>query len=81
MPNRKDLIVGVDLGGTSMRAMVVDTSYQILGEDKRRTKVKDKPRKLIEEIADLIEEAVDKADVKWSAIRAVSIGAPGSVAR
>jgi glucokinase len=79
MPNRKDLIVGVDLGGTSMRAMVVDTSYQILGEDKRRTKAKDRPRKLIEEIADLIEEAVDKAEVKWSAIRAVSIGAPGSV--
>jgi glucokinase len=79
MPNRKDLIVGVDLGGTSMRAMVVDTSYQILGEDKRRTQAKDRPRKLIEEIADLIEEAVDKAEVKWSAIRAVSIGAPGSV--
>jgi glucokinase len=79
MPNRKDLIVGVDLGGTSMRAMVVDRSYQILGEDKRRTQAKDKPRKLIDEIADLIEEAVDKAEVKWSAIRAISIGAPGSV--
>jgi glucokinase len=79
MPNRKDLIVGVDLGGTSMRALVADSSYQILGEDKRRTKAKDKPRKLIEEIADLIEEAVDKAEVKWSAIRAVSIGAPGAV--
>jgi glucokinase len=79
MANRKDLIVGVDLGGTSMRALVVDPSYQILGEDKRRTKVKDKPRKLIEEIADLIQEAVDKADVKWSSIRAISIGAPGAV--
>ncbi len=79
MPNRKDLIVGVDLGGTSMRAMVVDASYQILGEDKRRTKVKDKPKMVIEEIADLIEEAVDKAEVKWSAIRAVSVGAPGAV--
>lgn len=79
MPKRKDLIVGVDLGGTSMRAIVVDSSYQILGEDKRRTKAKDKPRKLIEEIADLVEEAIDKADVKWSAIRAVSIGAPGAV--
>jgi glucokinase len=79
MPNRKDLIIGVDLGGTSMRALVVDSSYQILGEDKRRTKAKDKPRKLIEEIADLIEEAVDKADVKLSSIRAISIGAPGAV--
>lgn len=79
MPKRKDLTVGVDLGGTSMRALVVDPSYQILGEDKRRTKAKDKPQKLIEEIADLVEEAMDKADVKWSAIRAVSIGAPGAV--
>ncbi len=79
MPKRRDLIVGVDLGGTSMRALVVDPSYQILGEDKRRTKVKDKPRKLMEEITDVVEEAMDKADVKWSAIRAVSIGAPGAV--
>ena len=79
MPNRKDLFVGVDLGGTSMRALVVDTSYQILGEDKRRTQVKDKPRKMIEEIADLIEEAMDKAEAKWSSVRAVSIGAPGAV--
>ena len=79
MPNRKDLMVGVDLGGTSMRALAVDTSYQILGEDKRRTKVTDKPRKLIEEIADLIEEAMDKAEAKWSSIRAISIGAPGAV--
>jgi glucokinase len=79
MPKRRDLIVGVDLGGTSMRALVVDSSYQILGEDKRRTKVKDKPRKLMEEITDLVEEAMDKADVKWSSIRAVSIGAPGAV--
>lgn len=79
MPKRKDLMVGVDLGGTSMRALVVDSSYQILGEDKRRTKAKDKPHKLIEEIADLVEEAVDKADAKWSAIRAVSVGAPGAV--
>jgi glucokinase len=79
MSKRKDLVVGVDLGGTSMRALVVDSSYQILGENKRRTKIKDKPRKLIEEIADVIEEAMDKADVKWSAIRAISIGAPGSV--
>lgn len=79
MPKRKGLMVGVDLGGTSMRALVVDTSFQILGKDKRRTKVKDKPRKLIEEIADLIEEAVDKADVKWSAIQAVSVGAPGAI--
>jgi len=62
-----------------MRALVVDPSYQILGEDKRRTKVKDKPRKLMEEITDVVEEAMDKADVKWSAIRAVSIGAPGAV--
>lgn len=79
MPKRRDLIVGVDLGGTSMRALVVDPSYQILGEDKRRTKVKDKPRKLMEEITDVVEEAMDKADVKWPAIRAVSIGAPGAV--
>ena len=79
MSKKGNLIVGVDLGGTSMRALVVDSDYQILGEDKRKTKVQGKPRKLIEEIADLVEEAMDKADVKWSSIRAVSIGAPGAV--
>ena len=79
MANPRDVIVGVDLGGTSMRALLVGPDYQVLGEDKQPTNPKEKPDKLIAEIANVVEQAVERAGVKMRAVRAVSIGAPGAV--
>lgn len=79
MTHPHDLIVGVDLGGTSIRALVVDAEYQVLGEDKQPTNPKEKPDKLIADIANVVEQAVERADVKMKKVRAVSIGAPGAV--
>src|SRR3989449_6013888 len=79
MTNPRDVIVGVDLGGTSMRALVVDADYQVLGEDKEPTNPKEKPVKLIADLANVVEQAVERAGLKMKEVRAVSIGAPGAV--
>ena len=79
MTNPRDVIVGVDLGGTSMRALVVDADYQVLGEDKQPTNPKEKPVKLIADLANVVEQAVERAGLKMKEVRAVSIGAPGAV--
>src|SRR5438477_3774961 len=79
MTHPRDLIVGVDLGGTSMRALVVDAEYRVLGEDKQPTNPKEKPEKLIADIANVVEQAVERAGVKMKKVRAVSVGAPGAV--
>jgi glucokinase len=79
MPGGKDLIVGVDMGGTSLRALVVDGKNRILAVEKTPTRRDKKTGDLISDIAALVEDAVDSARRKWTHVRAVSFGAPGAV--
>ncbi len=79
MSRQNQIMVGVDLGGTSLRALVVDRSNKILAVVKTPTKVSGGPSALIEEIAEAVKEAVKAAGLKLRQIAAVSIGAPGSV--
>ncbi len=81
MSRGKDVMVGVDLGGTSLRAVVVDRQNKILAVVKTPTKVSGKPGPLIAEIAEAVKDAVKMAGVKTHEIAAVSVGAPGSVDR
>jgi len=74
-----EIIVGVDMGGTSLRALVVDRANRILAVEKQPTKRDLKPDALIEEIAAEVEDALRTAGVKRSDLRAVSVGAPGAV--
>jgi len=79
MPAKKEIIVGVDLGGTSLRAVVVDPHDQTLAEVKTPTPVGVAPDVLIRAIAHTVDEAVKVANLTRRTIGAVSIGAPGSV--
>ena len=77
MPKKQDFIAGVDMGGTSVKALVVDGKNSILAVEKMPTDRAQRPRGLIADIASVVEKAVRKAGLKRSALRAVSIGAPG----
>ncbi len=81
MRGRGAMIVGVDLGGTSVRAMVVDHKNKILSVVKIPTKVSREAGALIAEIADAVKDAVKTAGVARREVAAVSVGAPGSVDR
>jgi len=78
MPRAKEVIVGVDLGGTSLRALVVSGKNEVLALEKTPTNPKQEPAGLIADIAEVAEEAVRAAGLKMREIRAVSVGAPGS---
>jgi len=79
MPNAKDVIVGIDMGGTSLRALVVNSENEILAVEKAPTNLAQKPDRLIGDLAALVEDVVQAAGLKRSNLRAVSIGAPGAV--
>ncbi len=79
MAKHKPYYVGVDLGGTSLRAMVVDGSYRILGSQKVRTPVPAKPRVTIAKMEEVIEAALKTAGVRRADLGAVSVGAPGTI--
>jgi len=73
--------VGVDLGGTSLRALAVDDENKILGIKKVRTLRTGGPGRLIHRIATLVESTLRDAGVSRSQVRAVSVGAPGPIDR
>jgi len=76
---RAEIIVGVDMGGTSLRAVVVNEEDKILAVEKNPTPVGKKPDALIEDIAAEVIDALEAAGMKRSDLRAVSVGAPGAV--
>ena len=79
MPHAADVIVGIDLGGTSARALVVNPSNEILAVEKETTKVGKKPATIISDLASLVEDVMEAGGVQRSRLQAVSIGAPGAV--
>src|SRR5258708_6934601 len=78
MSGRDQMMVGVDLGGTSLRALVVDSGNKILSVVKTPTK-SGRAGTLIEEIAEAIREAVKAASLRMRDVAAVGIGAPGAI--
>lgn len=71
--------VGVDLGGTSLRALAVNGENKILAVKKTRTLRSGGPGRLIQRIAGLVETTLGEAGVSRSKVRVVSIGVPGPI--
>ena len=79
MAQRRDLIVGVDMGGTSLRALVVNGANKILAVEENPTRVGQKPDTIVADVAVMVNRVVAHAGIKHADIRAVSIGVPGAV--
>jgi glucokinase len=73
------IYAGVDLGGTSMIAIISDPRGKILGSSDCDTNRSLKPSELIDQIGDEVFKAAKDAGVKASRIDALGIGAPGAV--
>ncbi len=73
----KRLYVGVDLGGTNVRAGLVDEDGAILATDKRPSMPKVSAEKPLAQIIDTIKAAVTKGGATLSDIKGIGIGSPG----
>ena len=78
---KKRIIAGIDLGGTSMKVLVVDAKNSILGEARAPTRRSGKPSGILGEIAGTVDEAIAVAGLRRRDLAAASIGAPGSIDR
>ena len=77
---QKDLAmpsVGVDLGGTSLFATVIDDQGRVLGECKRRTEPKVGAVGVCERVAEAVDRALNQADLARSEVIGVGVGVPG----
>lgn len=73
------IYAGVDLGGTSLIAIVADRKGRVLGSSDCVTPRGRKPEQTLDLIAEQILEASKEASVKMKNIRAIGLGAPGAV--
>jgi glucokinase len=70
---------GIDLGGTKIEAVVVDSRSRVLGAALRPTPTAGGPVDVMNEMLAALREACALAGVKPGSLRGVGVGAPGSV--
>jgi len=78
MLTKAGVTVGVDMGGTSIKALAVDGDNRILASGKIST-LAHKPGQAIKDLATLVKGTVADAGLKLKQIVGVGIGAPGAV--
>ena len=76
--NRKPFI-GVDLGGTSMRAAVVEHDGTVLAFAKRKTHPELGAKAVVSRLAATIEKAIQASQLKHKDIGGIGVGVPGPV--
>jgi len=70
---------GIDLGGTNIKAGVVDTEGKVLSNVSIPTEAEHGPDHVINRMCQAGQAAIDQAKLTKDQIRAVGIGAPGSL--
>lgn len=74
---KKEVLVGVDLGGTSFLVVATNTKGKVLAKKKRKTRAEEGASMILERLAKAVEDVVSDAGVKMKKVRAVGVGMPG----
>ena len=77
-PARK-LRGGIDLGGTKIEAIVVDSRHRVLGQARQPTPTAGGPSDVAEQMAEALRGAAEDAGVTSDALLGVGVGSPGDV--
>src|SRR3989442_1856762 len=78
MKARDELCIGIDLGGTNVRAAVVDSGGHILGQEKHRLLSREPPQ-VAEAVVRAAKTACGAAGLPFSEMKAMGIGVAGLV--
>ncbi len=71
--------LGIDLGGTNIVAGVVDENYKIIATAKRKTNCPRPAEEIIDDMAAVAFEVIEKAGLKKEDIEAAGVGSPGAI--
>lgn len=70
---------GIDLGGTNIKAGIVDEDQKILVEDSVPTRVERPYQEIIKDMAELVKELLKKVGAAETELLGVGVGSPGTV--
>ena len=68
---------GIDLGGTKIQTVIVDSKNEVLGQSRRPTPTSGGPEDVAKEMAGAMSEAAEQASLKTSDLSGIGIGSPG----
>jgi glucokinase len=75
--SKQPLRGGIDLGGTKIQTIVVDSDDKVLGEARRPTPNSGGPEDVTNAMAECLEEAASQAKVETGKLAGVGVGSPG----
>jgi glucokinase len=70
---------GIDLGGTKIQTVVVDSDWKVLGQARRQTPTSGGPEKVAAEMAGAMRDALEYAQLHPEGLAGVGVGSPGDV--
>jgi glucokinase len=76
---RRKVRGGIDLGGTKIQTVVVDSKHQVLGEARGETPLEGGPQDVADAMVVTMREAAEAAGVETAAMAGVGVGSPGAV--
>jgi glucokinase len=68
---------GIDLGGTKIQTVVVDSKNKVLGESRRPTPTSGGPEDVAREMAEALSEAAAQAKLETGDLKGIGVGSPG----
>jgi len=71
------VLVGIDLGGTNIKAGIVTPEGEMLARSRCETRAQEGPDAVISRMADLAERLLDEEKIDRSRVIAVGVGSPG----
>jgi glucokinase len=78
-PRSKSVAIGVDLGGTKMRAALVSERGRILRRLKRPTRVEEGASSVMQRMLDLIRDIISDSPFQFREVKGVGIGSAGQI--
>jgi glucokinase len=78
-PSAPVLRGGIDLGGTKIEAIVVDSRHRVLGQARRPTPTRGAPADVAAAMADAMSDAARAAGITTDRLQGVGVGSPGTV--
>ena len=70
--------IGIDLGGTNIKAGVVDSGCHIVGTAKCKTALPRSAEAIVDDMARMAREAAADAGIRMEEVAYVGIGSPGT---
>ncbi len=68
---------GIDLGGTKIQTVIVDSKNEVLGQSRRPTPTKGGPEDVAKEMAGAMNEAAEQAGLATKNLSGIGVGSPG----